>query len=86
MLWLKKELSSTSILELRILVSAYGKHDQVDIIANDQGNNTTPSYVVFTNTARFIEDVVKNQVIMNPINMIFDAKRLIGRRFSYPSM
>ena len=62
------------------------QHDQVEIIANDQGNNTTPSYVVFTNTARFIEDAAKNQVIMNPINMILHAKRLIGRRFSDPSM
>ena len=62
------------------------QHDQVEIIANDQGNNTSLSYVVFTNTPRFIEDAVKNQVIMNPINMIFDAKRFIGRRFSDPSM
>ena len=62
------------------------QHDQVEIIANDQGNNITPSYVVFTNTAQFIEDAAKNQVIVNPINMTFDAKRLIGRRFSDPSM
>ena len=62
------------------------QHDQVEIIGNDQGNTTTPSYVAFTNTERLIEDATKNQVVTNPSNMVFDAKRLIGRRFSDPSM
>jgi heat shock protein 1/8 len=62
------------------------QHDRVEIIANDQGNRTTPSYVAFTDTERLIGDAAKNQVAMNPQNTVFDAKRLIGRRYSDPTV
>ncbi|KAK5575528.1 hypothetical protein RB653_006661 [Dictyostelium firmibasis] len=58
------------------------QNDRVEIIANDQGNRTTPSYVAFTDTERLIGDAAKNQVAMNPTNTVFDAKRLIGRKFT----
>ncbi|EFP79614.1 Heat shock protein ssb1 [Puccinia graminis f. sp. tritici] len=57
------------------------QNDRVEIIANDQGNRTTPSYVAFTAEERLIGDAAKNQAAMNPRMTVFDAKRLIGRRF-----
>eukprot|EP00796_Vickermania_ingenoplastis_P013524 gene13525-biopygen17 len=58
------------------------QNERVEIIANDQGNRTTPSYVAFTDSERLIGDAAKNQVAMNPSNTVFDAKRLIGRKFN----
>lgn len=59
-------------------------NDKVEIIPNDQGNRTTPSYVAFTKAERMVGDAAKNQVAKNPVNTVFDAKRLIGRKFSDP--
>lgn len=58
------------------------QNDRVEIIANDQGNRTTPSYVSFTSEERLIGDAAKNMAAANPKNTVFDAKRLIGRRFN----
>merc|ERR1711988_1796365 len=57
------------------------QHGKVEILAVGQGNRTTPSYVAFTDSERLIGDAAKNQVAMNPTNTIFDAKRLIGRKY-----
>jgi len=62
------------------------KNEGVEIVANDQGNRTTPSYVAFTDTERLIGDAAKNQVARNPTNTVFDAKRLIGRKFADPTV
>ena len=57
------------------------QNDGVEIIANDQGRRTTPSYVAFTDTERLIGDAAKNQAAMNPYNTVFGTKRLFGRNF-----
>jgi len=61
-------------------------NDKVEIITNDQGLNTTPSYVAFTEEERLIGDAAKNQTARNPLNTVFDAKRLIGRKFADQSV
>ena len=62
------------------------KNGRVEIIANDQGNRITPSYVAFTDEERLIGDAAKNQAAINPTNTVFDVKRLIGRRFTDPTV
>ncbi|KAI5446690.1 heat shock cognate 70 kDa protein [Lathyrus oleraceus] len=62
------------------------QHCRVEIIHNDQGNRTTPSFVAFTQNQRLIGDAAKNQASANPQNTVFDAKRLIGRKFSDPTV
>ena len=54
------------------------RNDHVEIIANDQGNRITPSWVAFTDTERLIGEAAKNQAALNPERTIFDVKRLIG--------
>ena len=58
------------------------ENGKVEIIPNEQGHNTTPSYVAFTEQDRLIGDPAKNQAARNPINTVFDAKRLIGRKYT----
>jgi len=58
------------------------KDGRVQIIANDQGNRITPSYVAFSDGERLIGDAAKNQASLNPVNTVFDVKRLIGRAFT----
>eukprot|EP00397_Hematodinium_sp_SG-2012_P010152 GEMP01010259.1.p1 GENE.GEMP01010259.1~~GEMP01010259.1.p1 ORF type:complete len:614 (+),score=144.27 GEMP01010259.1:239-2080(+) len=62
------------------------KNGTVEIIANDQGNRTTPSYVAFTEIERLTGEVAKNQMTRNPENTVFDAKRLLGRKFHDPTV
>jgi heat shock protein 1/8 len=62
------------------------QNDHVEIIANDQGNRTTPSYVSFTAEERLIGEASKSSAASNPLNTVFDAKRLIGQKYNDPKL
>ena len=83
------ELIGTTIgIDLGTTYSCVGvfKNNQVEIIANDQGNRITPSYVAWADKERLVGDAAKNQATINPENTVFDVKRLIGRKFSDKSV